>query len=101
MHVNENNNNDIVEIDAVNDLNLFSTQIKKLEIQMLLNNEDDTKDVILSIPEIPLIKCFQLKSASKPNGLTIPTPVITTLWDIYSPIWNFQFVMLLINLCQN
>ena len=49
MHVNENNNKDIIEVDAVNDLNLFSKQIEKLEIQMLLNNEDDTKDVILSI----------------------------------------------------
>ena len=49
LHIDENENNEIVNDDAIDDINLFSKQIQNLEIKTLLSNEDDKKDVILSI----------------------------------------------------
>ena len=49
MHIVENENKETIDQDAINDIEIFTKQVQLLEIQTLLNNEDDKKNVILSI----------------------------------------------------
>ena len=49
LHLNDLVNNEVINNDAIEDLDLFSKLIELMEIQTLLSEEDDRKDVILSI----------------------------------------------------
>ena len=50
---------EVVDNEAVEDLDIFSKLIELMEIQTLLSDEDDRKDVILSIhpgAEVKILK---------------------------------------------
>ena len=46
LHLNELVNHEVVDNEAVEDLDIFSKLIELMEIQTLLSDEDDRKDVI-------------------------------------------------------
>ena len=49
LYLGENIDNGIVDSDSVVELRKFTKLVKSLEIQTLLNNQDDDKNVILTI----------------------------------------------------